>query len=190
MLVDCGTRLAGWPIRLPLNAVSFRILDLQQQPPEIDQVHAIELHGCEHSARHRKKVVLQVNDDPTPWACGIDANFIKALLRQSGDLETALPGCLREGFPLSIETVIENCGIFPATAADTAAVEASRICERNCFPSLRHKNCRSLTKVWTLPKPTWTGVLGWVSWKSSDHWTEVRRRRAGHANCVPGQSQS
>ena len=64
----------------------------------------------------------------------------KQLLRQSGDLETALPGWLREGFPLGIETVIENCGIFPVTAADTAAVEASRIYGRNGFPSLRHKN--------------------------------------------------
>ena len=28
-----------------------------------------------HSARHRKKVALQVNNDPTPRACGIDANL-------------------------------------------------------------------------------------------------------------------
>ena len=60
---------------------------------------------------------------------GCETDLTEALLRQSGDLETALPGWLREGFPLGIETVIENCGIFPATAADTAAVEALQIHE-------------------------------------------------------------
>ena len=36
--------------------------------------------------------------------------------------------------------MIENSGIFAATAADTTAVEASRIYERRGFRSLRHKN--------------------------------------------------
>ena len=144
--------IAGWPVRLPLRRWVFPQTLLepgveQQRPREIDRVHAIELHGCEpfssqfvYSARHRLKAALQVKDGPTPRAHGYDADLIEALLRQSGDLETALPGWLREGFPLGIETVIENCGIFPATAADTAAVEASRIYGRNGFPSLRHKN--------------------------------------------------
>ena len=47
--------------------------ELQQRPREIDQVHAIELHGCEpvssqfvDSARHTLKVALQVKDGPHP----------------------------------------------------------------------------------------------------------------------------
>ena len=46
------------------------------------------------SARHRLKVALQVKDGPAPRAHGYDADLIEALLRQSGDLETALPGWL------------------------------------------------------------------------------------------------
>ena len=62
---------------------------------------------------------------------------------ESGDLETALPGWLGEGSPLGIETVIRKLWHLLSNGGDTAAVEASRIFERNGFPSLRHKNCLS-----------------------------------------------
>ena len=78
---------------------------------------------------------LQVKDGSIARVRGYDADLIEALLRQSGDLETAFPGWLREGFPLGIETVVENFGIIPATAADTAALEASRIVTRTTTPS-------------------------------------------------------
>ena len=92
------------------------------------------------AARRRLKVAWQVEDGPTPRARGYNADVIEALLRQSGDLETALPGWLREGFHLGIETVIGNCGIFLATAADMATVQVSRIFDIGGFSSSRHKN--------------------------------------------------
>ena len=118
VLVDCETRIVGWPVRLPIrrwvfssDVFFFLNLELQQQPREIDRIYAIELHGCElfssqfvDPTRHRLKVALQVNGGPTPRARGYDAE-----LRLRGYLETALPGWLSECFLLGIDTGIENC---------------------------------------------------------------------------------
>ena len=74
----------------------------------MDRVQAIELHGCElfsfQFARHRLKVALQVKDGPTPRARGYDADIVEALLRQSGDLETA------RGFPVGVERSSKTLG--------------------------------------------------------------------------------
>ena len=74
-------------------------LELQQQPREIDRSMPSSSTQFGDSARHRL-----VEDGRSLRVRGYDADC------QSGDLEIALPGWLREGFPLGIERVIETVG--------------------------------------------------------------------------------
>lgn len=58
---------------------------------------------------------------------GLQADLWQKLLESAADRDAAtLPEWIRNGFPLGIEEEIVNNGIFPATGADSAAVEASR----------------------------------------------------------------
>ena len=59
---------------------------------------------------------------------GLQADLWRKILTAARDPDAAvLPSWMANGFPLGIEEKITNTGIFPATDADSAAVEASRL---------------------------------------------------------------
>ena len=59
---------------------------------------------------------------------GLQADLWRKILTAARDPDAAvLPSWMAKGFPVGIEEKITNTGIFPATDADSGAVEASRL---------------------------------------------------------------
>ncbi len=61
-------------------------------------------------------------EEPKPYR----SEMIKRLLEIGGGPEKHVPVWMEEGFPLGIEVPLETNNVFPTTAEDTKAVEASR----------------------------------------------------------------
>ena len=172
VLVGCGTRVAGWPVRLPLRRLGlflrrFLDLELQQRPREIDRVDAIELLGCEpffsqfvDGARHRLKVALQVKDVQHP-----------------GRVATTLTSSEHRSTRVVILRLLCQVGFvgasFWASRRSSKAVRSSQqrrptrkqwrqagsVKEMVSRPLIT-RTTSLFRKVWPLPKRTWTGVLG------------------------------
>ena len=100
------------------------------------------------------RLVTRCKRWPTPKARGYDADLIEAQLRQSGDLETALPSWLRES-RLSSKSV------------GSLTQRAGRIYERNGYPFPSSQELPLLLrKCGTCPSrlgpDRWAGVSGKV----------------------------
>ncbi|CAE7281168.1 Kcnh1, partial [Symbiodinium necroappetens] len=105
-----------------------QILDSMSWDAQLDRLEADFTAGLEDTWVSELRAKLADAFAVATVDSGLQAPLWSAMLRDAADPDAkVLAKWLAEGFPLGIQEAIENTGIFPKTAEDSAAIEASRL---------------------------------------------------------------